>query len=99
MSDLHSAHFIKIKYHGPTDTRGSRLSATWEGWPSDDGRPVRKSIAYTANRAEMAQKVGDLFAQWLTDGNTGLRFDIKRLTIAVMDGANWALLVETEARR
>lgn len=46
MTEVHHAHFIRIRYHGPTNTRGARWVASWAGWPSDDSRPVRKTFSF-----------------------------------------------------
>jgi hypothetical protein len=99
MSDVHSAHFVRIRYLGPTDTRGSRLSLSWEGWPSDNSRPVRRAMDYTADRDQMARDAAKLFCDWLTAGDTGLTYGPRRITLAPMDGRDWALLVETQAAR
>lgn len=100
MTDFATAHYIRIRYHGPTNYKPSRLSVTWDGWPSDgNGAMVRKALAYTSDREAMARDAARMFTDWLSAGDTGLTFSAKRITLGAMTGPEWALLVETEARK
>lgn len=99
---IHHAHFIRLRYHGPTRTRGARWSATWEGWPTDDGRPVRRFMPYT-KRTDAAQQAAFAFVNWLNTGPDGGNpagdrhslCQIDRVTIASMGGSELAVLVKT----
>ncbi len=97
MPDIQNAHFIRLRYHGPTNTRGARISATWEGWPSDDHKPVRRWLPYEPPY-DMAETAAAAFCDWLSSGRTGLAFSPRLVTLAAMPGAEWALCVQTEAR-
>lgn len=99
---IHHAHFIRLRYHGPTHTRGARWSATWEGW-TDDDRPVRRFIPYT-ERTDAAQQAAFAFVNWLNTGPVGENpagdrislCHVGRVTVALMGGDDWAILVETK---
>jgi len=103
MTEVKSAHFIRIRYHGPTDYRGSSLVASWEGWPSEGSRTVRKTIAYTSVREVMAQLVAEAFCEWLSEGyrndDEPLTFTPDEITLAGMNSTDWALLVHTTASK
>ncbi len=96
---VHFAHFVRIKYLGPTNYRPSRLSVIWEGWPSEGSPIVRKSLAYTSDRDEMARQAAQLFCDWLSqgwgDGTEERRYIADRITLASMNGDEWALMVHT----
>jgi hypothetical protein len=105
MLEVKTAHFVKIAYHGATNTKPSRYIASWEGWPSQGGT-VRKTISYTSERDDMARDVAQLFTAWLSDmpgdekdDPSRLIFTAKELTLASMGDGAWALLVKTEAKR
>ena len=94
---VHHAHFIRIRYHGPTITRDARWVASWAGWPSDDNRPVRKTFSfdYGADGYEpLARDVAAAFCAWLSDDGDAVTPD--RITLADMGNADLALLVHTE---
>ena len=91
-----TGHLVRVQYRGATNTRPSRYVATWEGWPSDDSRTVRKTLGYTSERDDMARAAAGAFADWLNDGSTGLRFTVEQITIAG-DNAEYCLAVKTKA--
>ena len=97
MLDVQHAHFVRIRYHGPTNSRGSCLSASWEGWPSDDGRKVRRTFAYTSDSDAMARQAADMFCAWLNSGDLKLTFSADQIILAGMTGDDWALLIHTKA--
>lgn len=90
------AHFIRVRYHGPSNTRGSRFSATWEGWPSDDGATVRRYLKTepgNSNSRELAaQEAAELFVAWLSAG-AGDKRRVAEVITAEMPGRDWAVLV------
>lgn len=87
-------HYIRIRYHGPTNTRDSRLSATWEGWATDDSRPVRRYFAYTYDREDMARQVADMFCAWLSEGVAGT-YVPDSASLADAGPTDWSLHVKT----
>lgn len=97
MPDVQHAHFIRLRYHGPTYHRGARISATWEGWPSDGGKPVRVWISQ-AEPAAMAAEAVRLFCEWLSSDGTGLEFSPALVVMSSMSSTDWAVLVRTEAK-
>ncbi len=92
---LTHAHHIKLKYHGPTNTRGSRVSATWAGWPTDDNRPVRRFFEYDSigDRDSIAMQAAEAFVAWLDDGEGRMTLAAACLADAGSDG--WSLHVKT----
>ncbi len=98
MQTVHHAHFIRIRFHGPTNTRGARWVASWAGWPSDDSRPVRKTFSFDYGAEgydPLARDVAAAFCAWLSDGSDDA-FTADRITLADMGGSDLALLVHTE---
>ena len=96
--EIQYGHYIRVRYHGPTDTRGSRLSATWEGWPSEGSNPVKRYLPYMSDRDAMAREVAEMFCAWLSDGGFDLTYTADRVTIAGASAADWALIVSTQAQ-
>lgn len=97
MIPVENAHFVQIKYLGPTNYRPSRYSISWEGWPSEGSNTVRRNMSYVSDRAEMANNAAAAFVEWLTDGNTGLAYTVQHITLAQMPGPSYACLIKTKA--
>jgi hypothetical protein len=95
---IETAHFVLIRYHGATDYKPSRLSVSWEGWPTQGAKTVRKAMPYTSERDDMARDAAKLFTDWLSDmpgDEDPLRYSPAALTLASMGNGEWALLVKT----
>ena len=95
---IQTAHFVRIQYHGATNTKPSRYSMSWEGWPTQGAETVRKFMSYTSDRDEMAREVAATFCNWLSampGDEDPLQFRITALTLASMGNGAWALLVKT----
>lgn len=93
-----TAHFVRIQYCGPTNTKPSRYSVSWEGWPTQGAKTVRKSMPYTSERDDMARDAAQLFCDWLSKmpgDDDPLQFRATALTLAGMGDGAWALLVKT----
>lgn len=106
MTHVNTAHFVKVAYHGATNTKPSRFSASWEGWPTHGAKRVHKFIPYTSDREEMARTAGKLFCDWLSDmpgddpaDPNRLIHTVKELSLASMGNSEFALLVKTECKR
>ncbi len=103
MTEVKSAHFIRIRYHGPTSFKGSRLSLSWEGWPSEGSTAVRRWMDYTPDRDTMATLAAEAFCNWLSEGyqndDEPLTFTPDEITLAGMNSTDWALLVHTTASK
>jgi hypothetical protein len=101
MPDIQSAHYVRVRYCGPGDRRGSRFAVTWEGWPTE-GKPQRRFIPYTSDRDAMCTTVARMFCDWLSempgDDEPLHTFEPKRVTYGSLDGDTWALLIETERK-
>lgn len=93
--EIQNGHFIRLKFHGPTNTRGARYTATWEGWPSDDGRPVRKSFPYDYRERDAVQQASEAFLEWLNAGSPIGPRRIDRITSAAMSESETAVIVHT----
>jgi hypothetical protein len=94
---LGHAHHVALKYHGPTNTKGARVSATWQGWHREDSKPVRRWFAYDyANRDQVARDAAEAFCTWLNDGDN--RFQITGATLADNGSDGWSLHVKTGHR-
>jgi hypothetical protein len=72
MQAIEYGHFVRIRYLGPTNYRGSRLSVSWEGWPSEGSKIVRKAMDYNSDRDQMARDAAEMFCNWLSAGEHGL---------------------------
>ena len=59
-----STHAIRMKFRGPSNTLPARWIVTWVGWPGET-RPVRRSIASTADRNCDAACAATMFVNWL----------------------------------
>ena len=95
---VQSGHFVRIQYHGATSTKPSRYSASWEGWPTQGAKTVRKYIPYTSEREDMARDAAKAFCDWLSTmpgDDDPLQFRVTALNLASMGDGAWALLVKT----
>jgi hypothetical protein len=95
---IETAHFVRIRYHGATNYKPSRLSASWEGWPTQGAKIVRRFMPYTSERDDMARTAAQLFTDWLSampGDDDPLRYSPAQLTLASMGNDGWALLVKT----
>lgn len=95
---VQTAHFVRIRYLGATNTKPSRYSVSWEGWPSDGAKTVRRFMPYTSERDDMAREAAKMFCAWLSEmpgDEDPLQFIATGLTLAGMDDGAWALLVKT----
>lgn len=95
-------HLIKVRYHGPGNVRGSRWGVTWEGWTSENSRPVRRFYQYDRDRDTMAQQIASDFAAWLSKmpGDDNPRtFTPDRITMADAGPDGWVIIVHTRDAR
>ena len=94
MTEVLQGHFVRIKYHSPTDRTPARAVASWTGWPSDNGRTVSKRLADYDNAKAMAAQAAQLYCDWLSEGT----FDhtVTSATLASMGPDQWALIVKTK---
>lgn len=102
MPTIETAHFVRIQYHGATNTKPSRYSVSWEGWPTEGAKTVRRFMPYTSERDDMANAAAQLFCAWLSKmpgDDDPLQFRATALTLANMGNAAWALLVKTTTER
>jgi hypothetical protein len=89
-----SGHTVRVKYLAPTDHKGARFSLCWEGWASDDGRTVRRVIAW-AEPAKMAQEAALIFTGWLSAGGHGV-FYPDRVTWGSIGPDSYVVIVQTK---
>ena len=66
-----TAHALRMKFLGPTDTLPARWSVRWVGWPSDGGQHVQRATPSTGNRDNDVLRAADLFIRWLNGGQAG----------------------------
>jgi hypothetical protein len=106
--EVRNAHGLTLRYHGSTNTRGSRYSVTWAGW-NDGASVVRRYIAYDTDTHALAQKAAELFLAWLNDlrdrrdtvlaneGRDASRYTIEatRIVVAYMPNHDRIVSVET----
>lgn len=96
----HCAFFVLAKVLGPSDTRGMRIAYSWEGWPSDGGRKVRRVMAHTHDGADVAKTAETIFLAWLNaaENSDGRRYvwQPQRATFAGTGPDSWAVLIEPE---
>jgi hypothetical protein len=80
-------HAITVKYYGPTNSRGSRYRIQWQGWPSDDWKPVTTWVPFDYEHPDgiSYEDVAQRFIDWINEGLTAL--DNKLLVADVIIGA------------
>jgi hypothetical protein len=76
-------HAVKVKYLGPTNHKPSRIQFSWEGWPSDNSKTIRKTISrdYESSNKDYMRKGADLFRQWLETGPMGDRYTCEIVSV------------------
>lgn len=92
-------HYVRVRWHGPTERRAARFVASWQGWATDDHRPVRRTIPYTTDREAMARIIANAFVGWLNGADHGQELIPDRLALGSVGNDEWALLIHTRDRR
>ena len=89
-------HTVTIKYLGATDCRGSRIKASWEGWPSDDSKVVSRTIGRDYSTDDYTEWAANAFLEWLNGGDWSLH-TIKSVAKGNLGGGKDVLIITTES--
>lgn len=98
MEHIYGNH-IRLRYCGPTNTKPSRWLATWQGWPSEGGRPVKRYISADQHddQADAAEVAAKAFAAWLdsgSDGHGNMRREPASITMAAVSPDEYSVIVK-----
>lgn len=103
-----TAHAVRVRFAGPTYTKGARWVATWEGWP-DASRPVRRVIPFDhAGGVAHFEAVAQAYVEWLNRGPADYPGDrdrvfghhvLKSVHVGQMGPDEYALLIDTDDAR
>lgn len=99
---VHASHFVRVRYAGPTESKDPRYVVSWEGWPTDGPRFVRRTMEWDGNRERMARAAAAMFCEWLGSmpGDDAPRsYAATRITYASASPDEWAVLIETKDSR
>lgn len=96
------AFYIRARYLGPTDTKPARFAISWEGWPSDNSRTVRRVVAWQEGAA-LAETAARLFCEWLSAGFADEEqpptYTPKAIIYASAAPDQWAIMVQATDSR
>lgn len=83
--------YIKLRFRGPTNTRGAQFTATWKDY---DGTTIRRVFPYDhSGEAKAAETAVAAFKHWLENArDKDWLFEVTGIATAYVDGEETAII-------